>query len=54
MSIRGRNRVERFLRYLKERTAVFHNKLSAREHIQGITNLNLFTLHYQAIKGGGG
>ncbi|MEM4384302.1 MAG: DDE-type integrase/transposase/recombinase [Candidatus Caldarchaeum sp.] len=25
-----RNRVERFFRYLKERTAVFHNKLSAR------------------------
>ncbi|MEM0262063.1 MAG: hypothetical protein QXN17_05370 [Nitrososphaerota archaeon] len=37
-----RNRVERFFRYLKERTAVFHNKLSARNHIQGITNLNLF------------
>ncbi|MEM1583617.1 MAG: DDE-type integrase/transposase/recombinase [Nitrososphaerota archaeon] len=49
-----RNRVERFFRYLKERTAVFHNKLSARNHIQGITNLNLFlnlfTLYYQTIR----
>ncbi|MEM4006684.1 MAG: DDE-type integrase/transposase/recombinase, partial [Nitrososphaerota archaeon] len=48
------NRVERFFRYLKERTAVFHNKLSARNHIQGITNLNLFlnlsTLYYQTIR----
>ncbi|MEM2238534.1 MAG: hypothetical protein QXR26_08640 [Candidatus Caldarchaeum sp.] len=53
-----RNRVERFFRYLKERTAVFHNKLSARDYMRGITNLNLFlklfTLYYQAMKGGGG
>jgi hypothetical protein len=28
-----RNRVERFFRYLKERTVVFHHKLSARNHI---------------------
>jgi transposase-like protein len=49
-----RNRVERFFRYLKERTAVFHHKLSARNHVQGITNLklflNLFTLYYQATR----
>jgi transposase-like protein len=50
-----RNRVERFFRYLKERTMVFHHKLSARDHVQGITNLklflSLFTLYYQAAKG---
>jgi putative transposase len=50
-----RNRVERFFRYLKERTIVFHHKLSARDHIQGITNLklflSLFTLYYQACEG---
>ncbi|MEM0452336.1 MAG: hypothetical protein QW382_04385 [Nitrososphaerota archaeon] len=49
-----KNRVERFFRYFKERIIVFHNKLSARNHIQGTTNLNLFTLYYQTIKGGGG
>jgi len=51
-----RNRVERFFRYLKERTVVFHHKLSARNHIQGITNLKLFltlfTLYYQAARTG--
>jgi transposase-like protein len=51
-----RNRVERFLGYLKERTVVFHHKMSARNHVQGITNLklflNLFTLYYQAAGGG--
>jgi len=51
-----RNRVERFFRYLKERTVVFHHKLSARDHIQGITNLklflNLFALYYQAARAG--
>jgi hypothetical protein len=45
-----RNRVERFFRYLKEKTVIFHHKLSARDHIQGITNLKLsltiFTLYY--------
>jgi transposase-like protein len=50
-----RNRVERFLGYLKERTVVFHHKMSARDHVQGITNLklflNLFTLYYQAAGG---
>jgi len=50
-----RNRVERFFRYLKERTVVFHHKMSARNHVQGITNLklflNLFTLYYQAARG---
>ena len=50
-----RNRVERFFRYLKERTVVFHHKLSARNHVQGITNLklllSLFTLYYQAARG---
>jgi putative transposase len=48
-------RHERFFRYLKERTAVFHHKLSARNHIQGINNLklflSLFTLYYQAARG---
>jgi putative transposase len=51
-----RNRVERFFRYLKERTVVFHHKLSARDHIQGITNLklflSLFTIYYQATRTG--
>jgi transposase-like protein len=28
-----RNRVERFFRYLMERTMAFHHKLSARDHI---------------------
>jgi len=37
-----RNRVERFFRYLKERTVVFHHKLSARNNIQVINNLKLF------------
>jgi len=50
-------RVERFFRYLKERTTVFHHKMSARDHIQRIKNLklflNLFTLYYQTIKTGG-
>jgi hypothetical protein len=50
-----RNRVERFFRHLKKRTVVFHHKLSARDHVQGITNLNLFlslfTLYYQAARG---
>ncbi|MEM4968602.1 MAG: hypothetical protein QXU63_02835 [Nitrososphaerota archaeon] len=53
-----RNSVERFFRYLKERTIVSHNKLSTRNHIQGITNLNpflnLFTLYYQTIRLGCG
>ena len=47
-------RVERFFRYLKERTMVFHHKMSARDHVQGIINLklflNLYTLYYQTIK----
>jgi len=51
-----RNRVERFFRYLKERTVVFHHKLSARNHVQGINSLNLFlnliTLYYQAARTG--
>ena len=37
-----RNRVERFFGYLKERTVVFNHKMSARNHVQGITNLKLF------------
>jgi transposase-like protein len=49
-------RHERFFRYLKERTVVFHHKMSARNHIQGITNLklflSLFTLYYQAARTG--
>jgi putative transposase len=48
----------RFFRYLKERTLVFHHQLSAREHIQGITNLklflSLFTLYYQLTRAGDG
>jgi transposase-like protein len=51
-----RNRVERFFRYLKERTVIFHHKMSARNHVQGITNLklflSLFTLYYQAARTG--
>jgi transposase-like protein len=50
-----RNRIERFFRHLKERTAVFHHKMSARDNIQGINNLklflSLFTLYYQAARG---
>jgi transposase-like protein len=49
-----RNRGERFFRYLKERTVVFHHKMSARNHVQGITNLKLFltlfTIYYQAAR----
>jgi hypothetical protein len=51
-----RNRVERFFRYLKERTLVFHHKMSARNHVQRINNLNLFlslfTLYCQAARTG--
>jgi transposase-like protein len=50
-----RNMVERFFRYLKERTVVFHHKMSVRNHVQGINNLklslSLFTLYYQAARG---
>jgi hypothetical protein len=35
-----RNRVERFFRYLKERTIILHHKLSARDHMQDIMNPN--------------
>jgi hypothetical protein len=42
--------VERFFRYLKERTIVFHYKMRARDHIQGITNL--FTIYYQVTRAG--
>jgi transposase-like protein len=45
-----RNMVERFFRYLKERTIVFHHKMSAKDHIQGINNL--FTIYYQAARTG--
>jgi transposase-like protein len=49
-------RHERFFRYLKERTMVFHHKMSAKDHIQGITNLKLFltlfTIYYQATRTG--
>jgi transposase-like protein len=52
-----RNRVERFFRYLKERNVVFHHKMSAKNHVQGITNLKLFltlfTIYYQAARTGG-
>jgi len=47
---------ERFFKYLKERTVVFHHKMSVRNHTQGITNLklflSLFTLYYQAARAG--
>jgi putative transposase len=50
------NSVERFFRHLKERTIVFHHKMSARNHIQGITNLklslNLSTIYYQVARTG--
>ena len=49
-------RVERFFRYLKERTMVFHHKMSARDHVQGIINLKPFlkpyTIYYQTTKTG--
>jgi len=49
-----RSRVERFFRYLKERTMVFHHKMSARDYKQEIRNLNLFlnlsTLYYPTIR----
>jgi transposase-like protein len=48
-------RHERFFRYLKERTTVFHHKMSTRDHIQGINNLklflSLFTTYHQAARG---
>jgi hypothetical protein len=43
--------LKELFRYLKERTIVFHHKLSARNHIQGINNLNLFAHYYQAARG---
>jgi hypothetical protein len=49
-----RNRVERLFRHLKERTIVFHHKVSARGHMQGIKNLkpllNLFSIYHQAVR----
>jgi hypothetical protein len=53
-----RNRVERFFRYLKERTVVFHHKMSARDRIQGIRNLKLslnpiHNILNHAARGGG-
>jgi len=49
-----RSSVERFSRYLKERTTVFHHKMSSRDYKQEIRNLNLFlnlsTLYYQTIR----
>ncbi len=50
-----RNRAERFFRYLKERTMIFHHKLSARDRMSGLFNLKLFLglfiLYYRALKG---
>jgi len=40
-----KNKVEKLFRYLKERTITLHNKMSTRDHIQGITNL--YTIYYQ-------
>lgn len=53
-SFRERSRVERFFRHLKERTAVFHNKLSARDHREGMENLSPFTTCYQTMRPVGG
>jgi hypothetical protein len=36
----------------KEMTMVFHQKMSARKHVQGITNLNLFLSLIQTILSG--
>jgi transposase-like protein len=51
-----RNSVERFFRYLKEGTVIFHHKMSARNHIRGIITLKLFlnlsTIYYQAARTG--
>jgi hypothetical protein len=51
-----RNRVERFFRYLRERIMIFHHKLSARNHVQGVMSLklflNLFTPYYEAARTG--
>ena len=50
-----RNRVERFFRHLKERTVVFHHKMSARDHVKGLLNLKmlleLFNIYYKTIRG---
>jgi hypothetical protein len=52
----GCRMVESFFRYLKERTMVLHHKMSTRDHIQGITNLelfpNLFTIYLQVTRAG--
>jgi hypothetical protein len=52
----GCRMVESFFRYLKERTMVFHHKMSTRDHIQGITNLELFptlfTIYLQVTRAG--
>ncbi|MCS7117016.1 MAG: hypothetical protein NZ896_06065 [Nitrososphaerales archaeon] len=49
-----RNRVERFFRYLKERTMVFYNKMSSRDYIRGLFNLKLFlglfSIYYATIR----
>jgi len=37
-----RNKVEKFFRYLKERTMVFYHMPSVKDYIQGIMNLKLF------------
>jgi len=29
---------------------IFHHKMNARNNIQGIKNLNLYTIYYQTIK----
>jgi len=34
----------------KERTTIFHHKLSAKNFIQGIKNLNLVILYCQTMK----
>jgi transposase-like protein len=45
---------KRFFRYLKEKTSVFHNKLSARNSVQEIKSLNLylktFLMYYRAMR----
>jgi hypothetical protein len=52
----GCRRVESLFRYLKERTIVLHHKMSTRDHIQGIKNLELFptlfTIYLQVTRAG--
>ncbi len=48
-----RNRIKRFFRYLKDRICIFRHKLPAKNSIQRIKNLNLYTIYYQTLRKGG-